>query len=224
MQAASVDLDDPEQSGVYLVTDEDLHQVAEAEHAEDICVRHVSLRACTDKASLFAALARALDFPPDFGRNWDALADSLSDLSWLPAQGYVLLLDEAQALHDADPRDFDVLLDILDETAASWSQARIPFFCFVALSPEGATDAASTASATEREDFHLRGEYIELNQLLKLVGVCESGGAGKALVASGAVRVDGQVELRKTCKIRVGQRVSVNGLDIHVRPDPEEGR
>ncbi|MDE2381992.1 MAG: RNA-binding S4 domain-containing protein, partial [Xanthomonadaceae bacterium] len=41
-------------------------------------------------------------------------------------------------------------------------------------------------------------EFIELNQLLKLVGLCDSGGAGKQLVASGAVRVDGVVELRKT--------------------------
>ncbi|NKZ38892.1 MULTISPECIES: RNA-binding S4 domain-containing protein [Oleiagrimonas] len=74
----------------------------------------------------------------------------------------------------------------------------------------------------QREDFHLRGEYVELNQLLKLTGVCDSGGAGKALVASGAVRVDGEVELRKTCKIRAGQRVSVDGLEIHVDADPPD--
>jgi len=65
-------------------------------------------------------------------------------------------------------------------------------------------------------DFMLDHEYVELNQLLKLVGLCDSGGAGKALVASGAVSVDGTVELRKTCKIRAGQRVSVGDADIHV--------
>jgi len=65
-------------------------------------------------------------------------------------------------------------------------------------------------------DFTLDHEYVELNQLLKLVGLCDSGGAGKALVASGAVSVDGTVELRKTCKIRAGQRVSVGDADIHV--------
>ena len=53
-------------------------------------------------------------------------------------------------------------------------------------------------------DFELEGEYVELNQLLKLAGLCDSGGAGKALVAAGDVRVDGVVELRKTCKIRAG--------------------
>ena len=62
--------------------------------------------------------------------------------------------------------------------------------------------------------FELEGEYVELNQLLKLCGVVDSGGAGKALVASGAVRVDGAVELRKTCKIRAGQVVEAEGVRI----------
>ena len=53
--------------------------------------------------------------------------------------------------------------------------------------------------------IELRGEYIELNQLLKLAGVCDSGGQGKQLVAEVRVKVDGQVEMRKTNKIRAGQ-------------------
>lgn len=65
-------------------------------------------------------------------------------------------------------------------------------------------------------DFHLRGEFVELNQLLKLAGVCDSGGAGKALVAEGLVSVDGQVESRKTAKIRAGQVVSVGDVRIAV--------
>lgn len=64
--------------------------------------------------------------------------------------------------------------------------------------------------------FELDRDFVELNQLLKLVGLCDSGGAGKALVASGAVRVDGQVELRKTCKIRAGQRVVAQGVQINI--------
>lgn len=65
-------------------------------------------------------------------------------------------------------------------------------------------------------EFELDRDHIELNQLLKLVGVCDSGGAGKALVASGAVAVDGVTELRKTCKIRAGSRVTLDDIEIHV--------
>ena len=65
-------------------------------------------------------------------------------------------------------------------------------------------------------DFELDREFVELNQLLKLAGLCDSGGAGKAMVASGAVRVDGQPETRKTAKIRAGQSVQVGDADIRV--------
>ncbi|QRX81242.1 RNA-binding S4 domain-containing protein [Glaciimonas sp. PAMC28666] len=64
--------------------------------------------------------------------------------------------------------------------------------------------------------FNIEGEYVELNQLLKLTGVCDSGGAGKAIVASGDVSVDGNVELRKTCKIRPGQIVTLGDIKIRV--------
>jgi len=68
----------------------------------------------------------------------------------------------------------------------------------------------------QRLDFQLDRDFVELNQLLKLAGLCDSGGGGKALVASGAVRVDGVVETRKTCKIRAGQRVEVGDTRIDV--------
>lgn len=68
-------------------------------------------------------------------------------------------------------------------------------------------------------EFELEGDYVELNMLLKLTGLCDSGGAGKAIVSTGAVSVDGQLELRKTCKIRAGQRVRIDEVEIHVLPD-----
>ena len=66
-------------------------------------------------------------------------------------------------------------------------------------------------------DFELRGDYVELCDLLKLTGIADSGGAGKALVAMGEVTLDGQPEQRKTAKIRAGQRVECRGVRISVR-------
>ena len=65
-------------------------------------------------------------------------------------------------------------------------------------------------------DFELDRDFIELNQLLKLAGLCDSGGAGKQLVASGVVRVDGATELRKTAKIPAGQQVQLDDVLIRV--------
>ncbi|NMK44889.1 RNA-binding S4 domain-containing protein [Achromobacter sp. Bel] len=59
--------------------------------------------------------------------------------------------------------------------------------------------------------------YIEVNQLLKATGVCDSGGAGKMLVADGLVNVGGVVETRKTAKIRGGQIVTCGDVRIVVR-------
>ena len=66
-------------------------------------------------------------------------------------------------------------------------------------------------------DFDLKGEFIPLNDLLKTTGIAPSGGEAKAMVAEGLVKVDGQVELRKRCKIRSGQVVTTGGATINVR-------
>lgn len=68
-----------------------------------------------------------------------------------------------------------------------------------------------------RVDFELRSDYIPLCDLLKYCGVTETGGMAKMLIAEGMVRVDGEVELRKTAKIRSGQVVTGDGFRIDVR-------
>ncbi len=68
----------------------------------------------------------------------------------------------------------------------------------------------------ETSVFKLKGEYIALCDLLKTEGIAESGGQGKAFVADGIVLVDGQIELRKTAKIRAGQVVECLGYKISV--------
>lgn len=59
-------------------------------------------------------------------------------------------------------------------------------------------------------------DYVELNHLLKLTGFADSGGSGGVLVTTGAVKVDGQVELRKRNKIRAGQVVHIGDAEIRV--------
>jgi ribosome-associated protein len=70
--------------------------------------------------------------------------------------------------------------------------------------------------STQTIRFELDRDHVKLDNLLKLVGLCDSGGAGKHMVASGAVTVDGATELRKTCKIHANQVVRADGVEIHV--------
>lgn len=68
------------------------------------------------------------------------------------------------------------------------------------------------------EEFNLEGrEFIELNDLLKIKGLCESGGMAKAAIAEGLVRVDGNIELRKRRKVRTGQAVEFDGHIIAIK-------
>ena len=66
------------------------------------------------------------------------------------------------------------------------------------------------------EKFKVKNEYIELTKLLKVTGLCDSGGMAKIVTSEGRVKVDGVVELRKRCKIRKGQRVAFAGNIIEV--------
>lgn len=68
------------------------------------------------------------------------------------------------------------------------------------------------------DEFKLAGkEFIELNNLLKVTGLCASGGLAKTAIAEGRVTVDGQVELRRRCKLRTGQVVEFEGHTVVVK-------
>ena len=62
--------------------------------------------------------------------------------------------------------------------------------------------------------FPVRGDHIQLDQLLKAVGLVGSGGAAHAMVEAGEVWVDGKVESRKRAKLRPGQKVCFAGEQI----------
>ncbi len=84
-------------------------------------------RQITSKAAFLESCAGALDFPKHFGNNWDALADSVRDLSWAPAEhGYLVLYDNASVFAAACPADFAVALDILRSAVASWRETSTP--------------------------------------------------------------------------------------------------
>lgn len=64
--------------------------------------------------------------------------------------------------------------------------------------------------------FQLQSEFIELNVLLKLLGLAPSGGAAKALIGGGGVRVDGAVETRIRRKLLAGHVIRLADEEIHI--------
>lgn len=65
------------------------------------------------KSALLDAVAEQLRFPDWSGHNWDAAADLLSDLSWLPAGPVTLLWAEPEALADTDTAAHRMAVEVL---------------------------------------------------------------------------------------------------------------
>lgn len=89
----------------------------------------------SDKATFLSEAAKAMGFPSYFGKNWDAFEDSLNDLDWAPAQGYVILYPRAGRF--ARSPDWKTVLSIFQVAVERWQRAGIPMYIFL-----GAMDGA----------------------------------------------------------------------------------
>ncbi|KZC18398.1 barnase inhibitor [Rhodanobacter sp. FW510-R12] len=134
-----LDLTRSSQNGVYFVGTDDLDRLARAAAREELRVCRTDLAGCHGKDELLRRLAASLQLPATFGHNWDALADCLRDLGWMPAWGYVLLFDHADQLLQAAEADYNTLLGILDDAATFGGERDLPWFAFLAL-PDSAFD------------------------------------------------------------------------------------
>ena len=113
-------LQDAAKSGVYrTASDAGLRDAAEAGALALVRI------ALGPKATLMRNVAAALEVPAGFGANWDALEDSLSDLSWSSASSHVLVFENPDAMPQGDR---DVLLDVLQSVAEFWAGEGRPFF------------------------------------------------------------------------------------------------
>jgi hypothetical protein len=110
--------------------------LVEAANEAGLRATPVDFAGCGGKGDALARIAAALEFPDWFGGNWDALADCLGDLSWLPGDGHLLVFDEAWDWRERDGEDFAVLLDICGEVAQGRARERRPFWVVVPLAPE----------------------------------------------------------------------------------------
>lgn len=62
--------------------------------------------------------------------------------------------------------------------------------------------------------FKIKGEYIDLIQLLKATGIAENGANAQLMVIEGRVKLNGEKESRKRAKLYPGDRVEIFGNKI----------
>ena len=108
------------QSGVYAAPAA-LAELEAAARAAGLAWFELDLTGVRGQAALMAHCRQVFGLPPLFGDNWDALADSLGDFSWVPARGYVAVLRNGAAFTRGSPHEFATLLSILVATAMYWA-------------------------------------------------------------------------------------------------------
>ncbi|MFN0091033.1 MAG: barstar family protein [Acidimicrobiales bacterium] len=108
--------------------------------AAGLHVHLVDARRPMGKPEVLAALAAALRFPAWSGANWDALADSLGDLSWLPAGGHALVIDAGPG--ELGPA-WSTALEILAEAVAEQAPRARPLHVVVVAVAAGAGGEAA---------------------------------------------------------------------------------
>ena len=86
-------------------------------------VRIVRGKHCAGRTELFEEFARALDFPSYFGKNWDALEDCLTDLEWLSAEAFVVIVTNADMVLPSDAAEWKTCAAVLSGAAAHWRSA-----------------------------------------------------------------------------------------------------
>ncbi|MGY0504673.1 barstar family protein [Luteimonas sp. e5] len=132
--STSPDLRDPSRAGVYRLMHADVPALQALADEADLAVHRIELADVGDKAGVLDAIAAALEFPADWGRNWDALDDALGDLSWLgPPRPRVLLLCGLDRLHRESPRSETVLCEVLHDACKEWAREGIALWALLSM-------------------------------------------------------------------------------------------
>jgi len=130
-------LGDSGRAGVYHLPQRGIADLRSAAKDKGLALFRIDLDGIDTKDGFLAALALALGFPDWFGHNWDALEDCLTDMSWQPAEGYVVILAHADKFRTADEEGFVLALRIFQSAAEFWREDEIPFWTLVELQPDG---------------------------------------------------------------------------------------
>ncbi len=88
----------------------------------DYAFFHIEGRNITRKEQLLNHVATALHFPGEFGHNWDALEECLTDMEWIDAEGYLLYFDHIDGMLAENPDQFETFIEIARDAIASWKE------------------------------------------------------------------------------------------------------
>ena len=126
-----------ENSGVYSIPENAIPNVSKAAAQAGLALFYLNLADINEKAGFLDAAAKALQFPHYFASNWDAFEDCLTDLSWLEARGYFLVVQNPGDFSHKAPKEMSMVRTILRDAAAYWKRNNVRFFVGLAEETHG---------------------------------------------------------------------------------------
>ena len=130
-------LADFERAGVYHLTPGGMDALVEACTQADLQLIQIPLNETPRMTEALAILTKATHCPAHDRAHLDDLAELLSDFSWLPANGFVLLVKDADNLIASEPTGVQNLLEAFQAACHHWQALEIPFWAFIGLRGDG---------------------------------------------------------------------------------------
>jgi len=121
---------DAKRSGIYYLAGKG-DKVERAAKVAGLSIIKLDIGRSHGKSALLSLLARALKFPKYFGQNWDALHDHLTDLSWLNANGWLVIITNSRSFAESHGEDFEMAVEVLRTAAEHWRRQGKPFWILI---------------------------------------------------------------------------------------------
>ncbi len=108
-----------------------IEKIIEQLSPQGIQVFYLDGREILSKETFLRKTAEAMKFPAYFGGNWDAFDECITDLTWCPAERYLLLYDHPDIFAQADPTQWQIAIDILRSAEEYWEAKNTPMDLFL---------------------------------------------------------------------------------------------
>lgn len=121
-------LRDQDNANVYVADEDTARAMFHAGPAAGFNVYRIDLSQARTETELHRILGKALHFPDWYSTSWEALVESLNDMSWNEADGYLIILQRTDILRKHDPQAHATLIDTLQATVKNWHAQNVAFW------------------------------------------------------------------------------------------------
>jgi hypothetical protein len=114
----------------------DARAAAQAAASAGLLVAYVDIGHAHDKEHFAEHVAEALRFPEVTAPDWNGFSRALQDLSWMPAKGWVVILEKSKHFCAGHRHEFEDAMRAMAAAAEYWRRQGRPFWTLIG-GPEG---------------------------------------------------------------------------------------